>query len=342
MLQRKIAFLFLPAMIIAVFWAATGCSKPEKEGTGLTLAIEYNTHAACAYVAQSEGWLEERGYKGQAFEVYATGVALAGALTKGSIDAAYICLVPAITAYANADVPLKIACGTHKYGYALAVNPSKINTVRDLEKGGIKVGCVKEGGTTDLLLHKIIAYYGLDSQKVLRNVWRMDPAKQIMALAAGQLDAVVVPEHFASIAEQKLGFRMLVKSQDVWPRMQGSVLIVTDKLLQEDPGAVSDLLEITSLATDYINESPSAAAEILAEKLNAFPVDLQELAGDDSHDFAVTPELVASSMANLEYTTRTEQAEIQEVIDFMQQLGYIKESFSAADILLEQSYFRSE
>ena len=47
-------------------------------------------------------------------------------------------------------------------------------------------------------------------------------------------------------------------------------------------------------------------------------------------------------MANLEYTTRVEQAEIQEVIDFMQQLGYIKESFSAADILLEQSYFRSE
>ena len=46
-----------------------------------------------------------------------------------------------------------------------------------------------------------------------------------------------VPEHFASIvSEQKLGFRMLVKSQDVWPQMQGSVLIVTDKLLQKTLG----------------------------------------------------------------------------------------------------------
>jgi NitT/TauT family transport system substrate-binding protein len=341
MFHRKIVFVLLTFMIITVFWAATGCSKQEKGSAGLNLAVEYNTHAACAYVAQSEGWLEERGCEPEAFEVYATGVALAAALTKGSIDAAYICLVPAITAHANAEVPIKIICGTHKYGYALVVNPSKINTVQDLENE-MKIGCVKEGGTTDLLLHKIIAYYGLDRQKVLGNVLRMDPAKQIMALVTGQLDAVVVPEHFASIAEQKLGFRMLVKSQDVWPQMQGSVLIVTDKLLQEDPGKVKDLLEITSLATDYINESPSLAAEILAEKLNAFPVDLQELTGDGSHDFAVTPELVASSMANLEYTTRVEQAEIQEVIDFMQQLGYIKEHFSASDILLEQSYFRSE
>lgn len=341
MLQRKIALLLLPLMIITVFWTTAGCSKQEKGPAGLNLAVEYNTHAACAYVAQSEGWLEERGCETEAFEVYATGAALAAALTKGSIDAAYICLVPAITAYANAEVPIKIVCGTHKYGYALAVNPGKIHTVQDLEKG-IKIGCVKEGGAADILLQKIIGYYGLDREKVLGNVLRMDPAKQIMAVATGQLDAVVVPEHFASIAEQKLGFQMLVKSQDVWPQMQGSVLIVTDKLLQEDPKKVKDLLEITSLATDYINESLSAVAEILAEKLNAFPVDLQELAGDDSRDFAVTPELVASSMANLEYTTQTEQAEIQEVIDFMQQLGYIKESFSASDILLEQSYFRSE
>ena len=56
--------------------------------------------------------------------------------------------------------------------------------------------------------------------------------------------------------------------------------------------------------------------------------------------FAVTPELAASSMANLDYTTRAEQAEIQEVIDYVAAWLYQRTLFSA-DILLEQSYFRS-
>lgn len=341
MIKKIVISLILAAMIFSACFTITGCSSTSslKENPGLVLAVEYNTHAACAYVAQSKGWLREKGYESEAFEVYATGVALAAALTKESIDAAYICLIPAITAYANADVPIKIVCGTHKYGYALAVNPSKIDTVHDLEREGIKIGCVNEGATTDIFLHKIIDFYGLDRQKVVGNVLRMNPVKQIMAAAAEKLDAVLVPEHFATIAEQRLGFKLLLKGQDVWPQMQGSVLVVTEKLLRENPGAVRDLLEITSMATDYINENPSEAAGIVAGKLNAFPpVDLKELAGDDRGNFDVTSELISSSMANLEYTTQIEQDEIQEVIDFMLQLGYIKERFSAAELLMEESF----
>jgi len=342
LIKRIITILLLIAMIISACFAIAGCSRPKKN-PGLALAVEYNTHAACAYVAQSKGWLSEKGYDQGAFDVYATGVALAGALTNGGVDAAYICLIPAIAAYANADVPIKIVCGTHKYGYALVVDPSKVSTIKDLEKGSVKIGCVREGGTTDILLHKIIERYGLDKKKVLGNVLRMNPAKQIMAIKAKKLDAVVVPEHFATIAEQKLGLKMLVKSQDVWPQMQGSVLIVTDRLLRENPTAVRDLFKITSMATDYINEHPSEAAEIVANKLNAFQeaVNLKEMA-DGNSDFDVTLDLLSCSMANLEYTTQIDQAEVQEVIDFMLQLGYIKERFSASDILLEQSHFTGE
>lgn len=344
MLKKKvIAVLILMAIIIAFFFTAAGCSGPKKPA-GLAMAVEYNTHAACAYIAQSKGWLSEKGYDGETFDVYATGVALAGALTKGSIDAAYICLVPAISAYANAGVPIKIVCGTHKYGYALVVDSSKIKRVEDLEKNGVKIGCVREGANTDILLNKIIDYYGLNRQKVLGNVVRMNPVKQIMAAETGKLDAVVVPEHFAALAEYKIGFNMLVKSQDVWPQMQGSVLVVTERFLSERPEAVKDLFEITSAATDFINEYPLEAAKIVADKLNAFRetvVDLEELTGENGN-FGVVPDLISYSMANLEYTTQINEEAVQEVIDFMFELGYIKERFQASDILLERDYFARE
>lgn len=327
MIRKATALLLLIAAVIA--GTAGGCRR-SGEASEPALAVEYNTHAACAYVAQSKGWLSEGDCGRGSFDIYATGTALAGALAEGSVDAAYICLAPAIAAYANAGVPLKIISGTHRYGYALVVDPAKIEAVEDLEKPGIRVGCVREGGPADLLLHRIIERYWLDKEKVVGNVLRMAPAQQLVAAGTGKIDAAVVPEHFATLAEQELGFAMLVKSQDVWPQMPGSVLIVTEELLGENPAAVQDLWEATSRATDYINEHPAEAAEIVAARLAAFK---EAAAGGGG--FEITPELVSGSMANLEYTTQIDQAAVQEVIDYMHALGYIKEGFPAADVLWE-------
>ena len=65
-----------------------------------------------------------------------------------------MCLVPAINVYANAKVPIKIVAGTHKYGYGLVVDADKVRTLQDLERKDIRIECVKEGGTVDVLFHK--------------------------------------------------------------------------------------------------------------------------------------------------------------------------------------------
>ena len=54
----------------------------------------------------------------------------------------------------NAGVPIKIVSGTHKYGYGLVVDPARVKTVKDLEQEGIRLGCVREGGAVDVLMHK--------------------------------------------------------------------------------------------------------------------------------------------------------------------------------------------
>lgn len=337
----KILYIFMFVLIIIMILPACSTKNSQKEDKAqvqeVNLAVEYNTHAACAFVAQENGLLAQQG----SFDVYATGVALAGALSKGDVDAAYICLVPAITAHANGGIPVKIVCGTHKYGYGLVVNTEKIKDVKDLEKEGIKIGCVREGATTDILLHKIIEANGLDKEKVMANVLRMNPAKQVLALRSNQLDAIVVPEHFASIADEDEGFEMLLKAQDVWPDMQGSVLVVTEDYFNNNPQEVKNLFKVTEEASQYINEHPKEAAEKVANRLNFFEnsldIDLKKMAqGGD--DFVVQNSIIEKSMGNLEYGTFIDKDSVQEVIDYLYELGYIKEAFPAEDMMLDQSF----
>ncbi|GAI77097.1 unnamed protein product, partial [marine sediment metagenome] len=315
-----------------LFFTFFGECFSEKE-TPIGMAVEFMDHAACAYISQDKGWFEEEGLNLASYESYVTGMALASALARGDIQVAYLCLVPAINVYANAKVPIKIVAGTHKYGYGLVVNPEKIKSVKDLEKPGIRIGCVREGGAVDVLLRKSIDRYNLNEKKILNNIQRMNPPKQILAINTGQLDAALLPEQWATMAE-KSDFKMLLMSQDVWPEMQGSVLVVKEELIRDHPEVVEKLVKISQRATDWINQYPQEAAEIVARQLqeaggSLFPVEITDMATKTE----ITPEVLLRSMNRLEYTTDIDLVVVQEAIDYVARLGYIKSSFKAEDIL---------
>ena len=328
--MKKLFTVFI--LLGILFFTFFGECFSEKE-ISIGMAVEFMDHAACAYISQDKGWFEEEGLNLTSYESYVTGMALASALARGDIQVAYLCLVPAINVYANAKVPIKIVAGTHKYGYGLVVNPEKIKSVKDLEEPGIRIGCVREGGAVDVLLHKTIDKYNLDEKKILNNIQRMNPPKQILAINTGQLDAAFLPEQWATMAEE-LGFKMLLMSQDIWSEMQGSVLVVKEELIRDHPEVVEKLVKISQKATDWINQHPQEAAEIVARQLqeaggSLFPVEIADVATKTE----ITPEVLLRSMNRLEYTTDIDLAVIQDAIDYVAQLGYIRSSFKAGDIL---------
>ncbi len=315
-----------------------GCKK-AKDDAPIGLAVEFTDHAACAYIAEAKGYFAEKGLNLSTYESYVTGTALASALARGDIQAAYICLAPAINTYANAGVPLKIVSGSHKYGYGLAVNPQKITTVKDLEKEGIRIGCVQTGSAADVMLQKLIDKYELDKQVISQNIRQMNPPKQLLAVQSGQLDAVCIPEQWVTMSED-MGFEMMLTARDVWPDMQGSVLVVKDELIDNHPEIVKNLVEITQKATDWTVDNPGEASEIMAEQLsatgeNVFPLE----AAESAKQLQITPSIMLRSMERLEYTTDIEPATIQDAIDYMASLEYIKSGFNAADIL-DLSYLK--
>jgi len=326
----KRLFVLLLIGLVAVI-PIGGCAP--KEETPIGMAVEFMDHAACAYVAQDKGWFKEEGLNLSSYESYVTGMALASALARGDIQVAYICLVPAINAYANAGVPIKVVAGTHKYGYGLVVNPKEIKSVEDLEKPGIRIGCVREGGAVDVLLHKTLDKYKLNPGKILNKVQRMNPPKQVLAIKMGQLDAAFLPEQWATMAED-FGFKMLLTAQDLWPQMQGSVLVVKERLIAEHPEVVKKLVKVTQEATNWVNRHPNEAADVLTRQFSVtgekiFPLKAAKVATK----LESSPQIFLRSMGRLEYTTTIDPDMVQQEIDYLAELGYIKSSFNAEDIL---------
>jgi len=212
------------------------------------------------------------------------------------------------------------------------VDSNVVKTVKDLEKPHTRIGCVREGGAVDVILHRVMDSYHLNEKKILSKVQRMNPPKQVLAIKTGQLDATFLPEHHATMAEE-FGFKMILKTQDVWPEMQGSVLAVKESLLRDYPQMVKALVEVSQKATDWINQHPDEAAEIVADELqvvgkNIFPLKAVQIAAK----LRITPEVVGRSMNRLKYTTNVTPGMVQDTIDYMAELGYIKQ-FRAEEIL---------
>ena len=328
--MKKLLVLLLVGLLILI--PVGGCA--QKEEASVHMAVEFVDHAASAHIARNQGWFEAEGLNITAFDNYITGMALATALGRGDINAAYICLIPAITAYANAGVPIKIVAGTHKYGYGLIVNPEKIESVYDLENPGIRIGCPREGSPPDALLHKMIDKYQLDEDRIIDNIQRMSPPQVLMALKMGQLDAGFCCEQFPTMGEE-LGFKELLNAQDLWPEMQGSVLVVTDELIKDHPEIVRKLVEVTERGIQYIKEHPEEAATIAAGELQVvgnevLPLEIGEVAAQ----LEITPEVILRSLTTkMECTTDIDPEIVQQMIDYQAELGYIKSSFAAEDIL---------
>nr|HDN00479.1 nitrate ABC transporter substrate-binding protein [Deltaproteobacteria bacterium] len=312
-----------------------------QERQKIGMAVEFVNHAASAHIAKNKGWFEAEGLSISSFDNYITGMALAAALTRSDINVAYICLIPAISAYANGKVPIKVVAGTHKYGYGLLVDPKKIKTISDLEKPGIRIGCSREGSPPDALLHKMIDKYHFDKSRMLKKIIRMPPPKVLLALKMGQLDAGFCCEQFPTMGEE-LGFKVLLTAQDLWPDMQGSVLVVREDLIKDHPEIVKKLVKITGRGIQYIHEHPEDAAAIAAGALmvadkKVLPLKIEKVAAG----LDITPQVILRSLTTrMECTTDIDPRQVQKSINYMAKLGYIK-WFKAQEIL-DLGFLRNE
>ena len=269
------------------------------------MAVEFNDHAAAAWVALEKKWFRDVGLNVTSLATFRTGLQLAAAITRGDIDVAWACLGPIIMAYAR-GVPLKIVCMAHLHGYALVAKP-EYESVEDLN--GKVIACPGPGSPCWLLLRMVMEKYNIEA--VVR---KMSPHTALNALLSGQIDAAALPEHYVTLAKLK-GMRVLVRSQSIWPTMPGSVLVVKEEFLKRNPKAVKKLVEVTVRALNYINKHFEDSARIVAKKLN------------------IPYEAALESMRYLDYTYEIDLNEVQKYINLLVKYGAIDKPFNASDIV---------
>jgi NitT/TauT family transport system substrate-binding protein len=153
-MAKRLLALFLIGTLMIILTGGNCIYKNDEKPIGI--AVEFDNHAACAYIAHAKGWFEEERLELlPVFQIYESGAAIAAALARGDIQVGYMGLTAAIMTYAR-GVPIKVIAGIHKYGYGLVAKP-ELKEIEDLQNKTI--GCLREGTVTDLLLNLMIDKY---------------------------------------------------------------------------------------------------------------------------------------------------------------------------------------
>ena len=325
------------AILAAVVVMSLGCLSPpeEKEGVSTemktdnasvqekmpgkisTLHIGYqpSTHQIAEMVASEKGWWAEDLLPFGITEIkeyeFPTGVPEMQAMVAGELDIAYVGTAPPISAI-SAGLPAKIVAAVNINGSDLVLRPDLIyNGPATL--AGLSIGTFPPGSIQDTVMKKWLMENGVDISKV--DIKAMDPGPAISALSAGKIDGVFLPHPAPSIIELKGKGKGAVASGEMWPNHACCCLVVTDKLIKEQPELVEQIIKTHIKATDYINAHPDEAAQIYAKKTKANLTEIEHSIENWDGKWVSDPNVQIPStieFARVDYEMKYTQKELNE------------------------------
>lgn len=199
-------------------------------------------------------------------------------------------------------VPVKILYLGHRDGSTVMVRkdlPAK--DLRDLR--GKTFAIPSKYSNQNLVIHKLMEDQGVKPDEI--KFVEMPPPDMPGALAAKAIDAYFVGEPHAAKAELDGSGRVLYHAKDIWPRFISCVLVATEKLINERPAVVKDLvrgiaesgewaethrLDAAKLASPYFRQDERVVRYVLTQPpdrvsyrmLTPTDEDLQQI-----HDMAI-------------------------------------------------------
>ena len=190
-----------------------------------------------------------------------------------------------------------------------------INTVKDL-KG--KTVALEEGVVNDFLLSLALEKYGLSRNDVI--IRGMNTGDAAAAFSLGEVDAVGAFPPFWSIALEREGSKELISSQE-FPGAIPDLLVVTQKLIDEQPEQVQGLVNTWFDILNFIENNPQRADQIMAQRANVSVQDLQKFK-TGTNLFTIEDNLVAFSPGN---TMKSMPLAAAKMVEFMVKVGFLAE-----------------
>lgn len=266
-MRRDFLIAALATGIVALI--ALGCIGTDEENAKITtLRIGYqpSTHQVAEMVAMEEGWwLEDLAPFGieevEDFE-FPSGPPEMQAMLGENLDIAYVGAAPPISAIAQ-GLEAKIVAAVQKNGSDLVVSPD-VDYQGPESLVGLKVATFPPGSIQDTVFKKWLQDNGIDPAEI--DIKSMGPGDAVTAISAKRVDAVFLPHPSPSIIELEGNGKSVVASGEMWPNHACCCLVVSDKLMKEEPELVEQIVKTHIKATEYINENPEKAAEVYSAK----------------------------------------------------------------------------
>jgi NitT/TauT family transport system substrate-binding protein len=170
---------------------------------------------------------------------------------------------PPITAISQ-GLDAKIVAAVNINGSNLVLRPG-IEYSGPESLAGLNIATFPPGTIQDLVLKKWLKDHGVDVSKV--NLKGMGPGDALTAIEAGKVEGAFLPQPYPAIIELDEKGKNVVASGEMWPNHACCSLVVSGKLIRENPELVKQIIRIHKNATEYINEHPDEAAEIYAKKI---------------------------------------------------------------------------
>ncbi|HEY5550892.1 MAG TPA: ABC transporter substrate-binding protein [Opitutaceae bacterium] len=261
---------------------------------------------------EGRGWFEERlgpDVKVQWF-AFNAGPSAMEAIFAGSIDATYVGPNPALNAYirSNGD-EVRILAGAVEGGAALVVQGDG-RIAKSADFAGRRVGTPQLGNTQDVAARAWLKKQGFKITQTGGDVLVVPTANpdQLSLFQQGKLDAVWTVEPWVSRLVMEAGGKLFIEQDDAIT----TLLVSSTRLLRERPDLAQQLLGAHTALTDWLNEHPAEARELVRAGLTA------------EARREMPAELVAASWSRMRFTNSIDPAALEAFVADAKSAGFLR------------------
>jgi NitT/TauT family transport system substrate-binding protein len=295
--------------------SASGGSSGQKTTTVNVSYVPY-VGAAPFKLGVQKGFFSKQGLDVKDSEGVAPAPIMAQVIA-GKVDVGFT-TIPALVAAASNGAPLQAVSAfdgiidPQQPESAIMVKAdSPIRSPKDLE--GKKVGVVALQSELDVLLHEVVRRAGGDPSKV-QSVQVPFP-EMTTALKAGRVDAVVNTEPFVTLAKQQGVKAINYPEAEVVPKGTVTAFVASKKFIGANPDVVKRFQAAMKESLAYAGAHPDEAQAIMPQIAD------------------IKPSLLKQINLGTIFQPNVDTASIDKFVGMQEQLGFVKNPPSAADLL---------
>jgi NitT/TauT family transport system substrate-binding protein len=178
----------------------------------------------------------------------------------GRLDATFM-IVPLAMRLREQGIPVRIVYLGHRDGSTVMVQKnSTAKSLRDLR--GKTMAIPSKYSNQNIVIHKVMEEQGVGRNEI--KFVELPPPDMPGALATGAIDSYFIGEPHAARAELDGTGRVLYHVKDIWPHFISCCLVVTEKLINERPAEVKDLVRGIAESGEWAETHRLEAAKVAA------------------------------------------------------------------------------